>query len=458
MSVHALAGLLALNLLYLVCGAAVLWLARGWPTWLDFARLAGLAYLVGLVVAATLWTLLLIAGVPFSGWLVLATPAVLLAFALLVRKRLGREAPELGSIRPSTGVLVTACGVAAAGVFFEALFRSARLAGLQSWDGWSFWVPKGKVVYLLGELDEGFFTAFPGPSYPPLVPVLDAAAFSAMGGVDVSTLHLQFWFVGVGFAWAVAGLLSERVPGWILWPFVLLMLVTPRLGPRFTTPEADLLLDALFVVAAVLVLLWLLEPERWLLVLAAILLCGMVGTKREGILLAAILLFTAFLVSVRRRQLWPALAAVAVVTAAVGAPWRVWYLTRGVGGEVAGGGSDDAPGAARLWPSLELAFDVLFSTGYWSLVVPLAIGALVLALVVRAHLLVVFFGTLLVLVTVGGGLITWWIPELEITQELGANPIVRYMGAAALLAAVASPLLLAETWRRATELEARDAR
>lgn len=448
MSFGAIAGLVGLNLLYLACGLAVLWLVRGWATWVELVRLAGLAYVAGLALAGTLWTLTLVLGIPFSGWLILATPLVLGAAGVLGGRRLGRARPSLGAVEPSNALVVTAIGVAAAGVFLEALFRSARLAGLYNWDAWSFWVPKGKAIYLFGELDPGFFAALPGSSYPPLVPVLDAAAFHAMGGMDVSTLHLQFWFVGLGFVWALAGLFADRVPSWILWPSILLVLVAPRLGPRFTVPEADLLLDVLFVLAALLVLVWLLDGDRSALVLAAVLLCALVLTKREGMLLALLLVATAAAVSFdRRRLLWRPLSIVGLAAVLVGAPWRIWYLVRGIEGEGGGVGAED--GAERLWPSLRLAFDVLLSGSYWSLIVPIAIGAIALAFLARAYLPAVFVAALVLLITLGGGLITWAVPELEITQELGANPIVRYMGAATLLSAAATPLLLAHVWRAA---------
>ncbi|HET8969194.1 MAG TPA: hypothetical protein VFN06_07180, partial [Gaiellaceae bacterium] len=323
------------------------------------------------------------------------------------------------------------------------------LSGLYWWDAWSFWVPKAKAIYQFGELDVGFFTNLPGSSYPPLVPILDAAAFHAMGSTDVVTLHVQYWLFGVGFVWALAGVLAERVPDWILWPFVLLVLVAPRIGERFLVTEADLLLDYLFALAAVLVLMWLRDRERWRLVVATVGMCGMVLTKREGLLLAAVLVAAALLASARQwRSAWPPLIAASTVVVLVAIPWRIWYIAHGVAGEAPKNLNPTDTG--RLWPSLRLAFDVLFSSQYWSVIVPVAIGALVLAAIVRAYAAAVFVGALVLLVTLGGGWITWAIPELEITQELGANPIVRYMGAAALLCVAASPLLLAETWRATT--------
>jgi len=451
-NVHAVTGLLILNLLFLASGLGLLWLLRGWDTWVELGRLAGLAYLVGVATVGSLWTLLLIVGVPFSLAVVLGVPAAATVGSALLARRRGRDRPRGGSIGTGTSLIVTAVGISAVGVLIEGLFRTARLSGLYWWDAWSFWIPKAKAIYFFGSLDEEFFTTLPGSSYPPLVPVLDAAAFHVMGSPDVVSLHVQYWLFGVGFLWALAGILAERVPAWILGPFVLLVLVAPRIGRRFHITEADLLLDYFFVLAAVLVACWILDRARWRLVAAALMLSGMVLTKREGLLLAAVLIVAALLASARQwRLVWPSLGVVAVVVGVVAVPWRVWYVVHGIGGETpTGGGLDPTANTERLWPSFRLAFDVLFSSNYWSVIIPLALGALILAALARNYSLAVFFGGLVTLVTLGGGWITWAIPELEITQDLGGNPIVRYMGAAALLSCAASPLLLAAAWSAVT--------
>jgi hypothetical protein len=277
-----------------------------------------------------------------------------------------------------------------------------------------------------------------------------------MGSADVVTLHVQYWLLGAGFVWALAGLLAERVPAWMLWPFVLLLLVAPRIGPRFLITEADLFLDAMFVLAALLVALWLTGHERWRLIVATVLMSGMVLTKREGLLLAAVLVVSALLASAPQwRYAWPRIGVAAATVGVVALPWRVWYLVHGVSGEAPqGGGLNPTENSERLWPSFRLAFDVLLSSDYWSVLVPVAIGAIVLAALARVFGLAVFFGSLVLLVTLGGGWITWSITELEITQDLGGNPIVRYIGAAALLCAAASPQLLASAWSAVTSEEA----
>jgi hypothetical protein len=451
MSVGALAGLALLNLLFLASGTAVLWAFRGFATLLDVGRLAGLAYLVGVACVGSIWVLLLIVAVPFSNALVVLVPVALSVLAILVGRRYGRGLPEVGSVQWGPQVVVTAFGIAVVGVLLEAGFRSARLAGLYAWDAWSFWVPKAKAIYFFSELDEQFFTTLPGSSYPPLLPVLDAAAFHVMGSPDVVTLHVQHWLYGVGFTWALAGLLSTKAPAWILWPFVTLVVVAPRIGPRLDVPEADLLLDFFFVLAAVLMWFWLLDRSRWQLAAATVLLSGMVLTKREGLLLGAVLVVATLLASGRDiRAVWRPLAAMTAIAAAVGLPWRIWYVVQGVGAEgPSTSGLDPTENVSRLWPSIRLAIDVLADAGYWSGVTLLALAALVLAALARTWSPVVFFGSLVVLVTLAGGWITWAIPELEITEELGANPIVRFMGAAALACIAATPMLLTSAWQAA---------
>jgi hypothetical protein len=458
LSVHALAGLALLNLLFLGSGTAIVWALRGFASWVELVRLLGLAYLTGVAFVGSAWVLLLIVGLPFSYATVIAVPLTVFAVAVLAGRRYRRRLPARGSVGTGPALFAAAVAIAAVAIVLQAAFRAARLNGLYAWDAWSFWVPKAKAIYFFGELDQQFFTALPGSSYPPLVPVLDAAAFHVMGSADVVTLHVQYWLFGVGFVWALAGLLSTRVPAWILWPFVLLALVAPRVGLRLDVPEADLLLEFFFVISAVLVYFWLVDRQRWQLALATILLCGMVLTKREGLLLGAILVLATLLAAGRElRTVWRPIAVMVGVVIAVAVPWRIWYVAHGVGGEgPSSTGLDPSENVGRFWSSIRLAVEVLLDYGYWSLAAPLALGALLLGALARARVTVVFFGALVVLVTVGGGWITWAIPELEITEELGLNPIVRFMGAATLTCIAAAPLLLASAWSAATRAESEE--
>ena len=162
MSTGSLLGLVWLNALYLAAGLALLWWIGGFATWSEFARLAGLAYVGGVAVVGTTWVLLVICGVPFTGWTVLVVPVLGIALGVLGGLRGGRARPRRGALMLGRGAYVSAVGIAAAGVLLEAMFRGARLSGLYWWDAWSFWVPKAKILYLWGGLDKELFSTLPG--------------------------------------------------------------------------------------------------------------------------------------------------------------------------------------------------------------------------------------------------------------------------------------------------------
>jgi hypothetical protein len=333
----------------------------------------------------------------------------------------------------------------------EVLFRAARLQGLQAYDAWAFWVPKAKAIYFFGGLDHQVFTTFANPNYPPVVPILDAAAFHAMGSADVTTFHLQYWFLVVGATAAIAGCLYRHVPAWLLWPSLLLVLTVPRVASGLLVPQADVLVDVLFVVAALLLALWLRDGRAWRLAAAAILLAGASLTKREGLLFAAAALLVALVASYgRHRVAWPRLVAVAAVIAAAAVPWRLWYRSNGIGGEgpsaAGAGGSLD-----RMLDALRLSFDVLFDTTLWSVVPVVALVAVGAALVWGDRRMAAYVAVLLGLVFLGGAWVTYAFRELPITAQESANPIVRYTGAFVLLSAAATPLLLASVWRSGAE-------
>ena len=75
--------------------------------------------------------------------------------------------------------------LAAVVVVLEAGFRAARIHGLSAWDAGAFWVPKAEALFFTGEFDAAHFGTLPNPSYPPLVPILQASAFALMGSANV---------------------------------------------------------------------------------------------------------------------------------------------------------------------------------------------------------------------------------------------------------------------------------
>ena len=445
MTVRALTGLAALNLAYASVGLSLLWGFGALRRWSAFLRLSGLGYLVGLAAFGVLWTMLLVADVPFGGVaIVVSLVALGVAGATVARWR--RVPFWHGRPRVPAGgtLLVAAAGVALAGLFLESLFRVARLQSLQAYDAWAFWVPKGKAIYFFHGLDEHVFTTTPNSTYPPLQPILDATAFHAMGAADSTTLHVQFWFFLVGAVAAAAGLLHRHAPAWLLWPPLLLVLVVPRFGERLLEPLADVLVDILVVVAALLLALWLRDSAGWRLAAAAVLLAGAVNTKREGILFAACVLAAAFVAS-RPRQ-WPRLAVTSLAVGLAVLPWRIWAERHQIPS-----GAPSSFGTDRLAGALRLSFDVLYSNARWSVLPVVATIALGAAAVWGDRRLAAYVGLLALLLFAGGVWSTVGFPELAISADESGNPIVRYTGSMIFLAAVATPLLLASVWRGGEE-------
>ena len=460
MSWQSLAGLLALNLFALGVGSGLLWGIRGWVTWVELARLAGFAYLLGIAGLGIALTLELVVGVPFSLATILVTGAVLAAAGVAVGVRLGRPRPALGSVRLRSFGLAAAALAALVIVYLEALFRSARLSGLNAWDAWSFWVPKAQAIYVFGELDEQFFSELANPTYPPLVPTLEATAFTFMGSADVVTLHVQFWFLLVGFVGAVAGLLAPRVSPVLLWSLLLLVLVSPRSSGRTLDPQADFTLDYFFALATLLVAFWLLERQPWQLAVGD-------GLPR------------------RDDADETGRAAARGVPRGRGSPRLVAGLAAGMAAVGAGGGhrlrADDpvadlvqrarphgrgarerrerVPGHRPLVARFESVLAAWFDSGLWTIVVPLAIAAIVLAFLAGARLLPVFAALVYGFALAGFTWAIWAFTELElpISQDESVNPVVRLTGGVIILSAALVPLLLDAAWRGGDPAPAEDA-
>ena len=451
MSLSALLGLLAYNLVLLASGVGMLFAFRGWRSWGELFRLSGFAYMLGVGATGVLYTLELVADIPFTFASIVASAIGLLVAGAAIGRLLGRRLPPLRSkLRLPRLTWLGALFAAVSTIYAEALFRSGRLAGLSEYDAWAFWVPKAKAIYYFHGLDLDFFRSLPGQSYPPVVPALEAATFQFMGSADVVTLHLQFWFLFLGFLAAIFGLLVPRVSTLLLWPSVLLAVLTPQVTERVLQPQADMLLDELVALGAVLVAIWLTERQAWQLNAAMLFLAAAMLTKREGFLLSACIVAAALAVTVREaRRSWPRLALVGVVPALLSLPWRFWFQAHGLGSDAPeAGGTGLFHHLDRAWPSLELTVRDLFGYHLWLVVAPLTIGAVVAALLAGKRMLPLFVGAMLVLGVGGFTWITWAFPSLPITENASVNPITRAVGSLVVASCGLVPLLLAAAWRR----------
>jgi hypothetical protein len=445
---RSLVGILALNLVFLAAGGAVLWGIRGWRSWAEFVRLIGLAYLLGVAVEGVLATLVLVGGggvgVPF----VLVSALLVVVGGVVLGRHLERRRPTWHDERSTREpfALVAIAVAALAAVALEALFRVARLQGVAGWDGWAFWTPKAESIYFAGGLDVGALRQLANPSYPMLVPALQAMDFHFMGKADTVTLAVQYWILLTGFVLSLVALLRPRVPLWVLCPFLALLCVMPEVERRALHTMGDLPLDYFFVGAALCLALWLVEREPWLLASFGILLCASIATKREGQLLAACLVAATAIATWRSKRLWIPIVGTAALAYAINIPWRIWWSSRGLEPDTPELGLRELPSHAdRILPALHQTLGLLFSYDGWLLAVPLALASAILLASRRRFQLPVLYALTTLFGVIGYTWILWSFPSFGLTPSERATPIPRAIGALVILGVAFAPLMLAHS-------------
>jgi hypothetical protein len=442
MTVRALAGLVVLNVLLAVLGCALLCALRPGTTRRELLRLAGVAYLLGVAALMVALTILVVLGIPVNVLsTVLVGVALLVASAFSARRRRTRSDEQ----HPTAVVSIwSGALIALLVVVLEAVFRKGRLQGLIEFDGWDSWGPRTKALYHFGHLDPHFLAGLPGGSYPPGLPALLATGLHAIGSPDVVTLHLQYWFLGVGFLAALLGLLATRVTPLLLLPFVLVVFVLPDIRSRSVDMYGDLPLGFLVATAALLVALWLEERRPWQLPAASLLLAAAALTKREGVILAGCVVVAALAASSDRvRSDWPGLGGVFLSALAAAFLWQIWLWAEGLPGNGPSGGLHFLTDGRRGWDSLHVVAANLFTFNLWLISLTIAIAAAALCLLVRAWRLVVYIGMVIVVSMLGCTVILWSDPHLELTD---VNVVSRLVGTVALTVVALTPLALQRAW------------
>jgi hypothetical protein len=317
-----------------------------------------------------------------------------------------------------------------------------------TWDAWQFWLPKAEAIYYFHGLDTGLsgFTTYGNPEYPPLAPVMNAVGFHFMGSVHPAVMPLQQCLLLVGFAGSVAVLL-RRVPGWILYPSLAMILLAPQVFGEMFSVLPDQTLAYLLSVAAITGILWLEERQQAWLALATVFLAAAALTKAEGVLLAGLLAVVLLAADVIVRRRGARLTAVLLLGPLAIVPWKVWLATHSqpTSATVYSWTSLFHPGYLggridRLTGAMHYMVDLLANANLWSPILPLTFAALivlaptlrVLAAALAAWLLIAFFG----LATV------YWIgtPDLYWYLSSSADRVVTNLP---LVAGAALPLLLA---------------
>ena len=464
---RAIAGIVALDALYVLVGALLLD-ALGV---LDLRKLrvagVGLALVTGWALTGVTLATVLTLGAPVNVLVIVAVVAALAAGSLLLRRRLARRAPPppCPPRQWHEKLVAVAGGAVVALSLGAALVRAASEGADRSWDAWAFWIAKAKTLVYFGGLDTGpgGFTSFANPEYPPFAPALEAATFSFMGEVAPAYLPLQHWSVTAAFFAAVVALLAPRVPAYALWPALALLAAAPGFRWLATTVMADLQLAIMLALAAVLLALLIVEFDARLLAAVSVFLAAAALLKTEGLVLAVALAVVASLVSLGRAPArWHAAAkvgALALVPVVALAPWKLWLRANDVpfSSPVFDYGLLFRPDelADRL-PRLTYAGDemlrIVFEPDRWLLLAPVVVAAVVLVAVRGSRLGFAAAGWL------GASFLAlaaaYWFGTVDLHWHVRTSA-ERVLTSVAMIGGALLPLLLADAERRYGDAPAR---
>lgn len=447
-------GLAALDVLLFLAGLAVLDALGLVRSGRDALRHSGLALVVGWASVGVVESWMLVVGAPLTRWVVTSICFAIAAAGVLMRRRIPSR--RLRLVRESgLSSLLAVAGAAVVFVQLAALLRRTATQGAPlQFDAWAFWLPKARTIFDFGGLDTGVggFTSFASPSYPPLVPALDASVFAFTGNTQASPLAVQEWLIAAAFFGALWSLLAVRVRPAILWPCLALLASLPNFIAMIGSSLGDEPLMLLLGLGSACAALWLLERDTRYAALAAIFLAAAALAKNEGMPPALVLAVTMLAVALARRPRRPLVPALVLLAPlAAFAPWRIWIRVHGLPP------STDYRLSDLLHPDLlgdrvhRLSYAVnalpahVFSRQQWLIAVPLMLAAALLA-APRCPAL-----SLLALASVGsvvaGLLAVYWIGSRPVAWYVTTSAD-RVITSAVVMAVVFLPLLLGEASRQ----------
>jgi hypothetical protein len=429
---------LAANGLVLAAGVGVLGLAgRG----LDGPAAVALAYAAGAAAVGVVVPLALLAGLPFSLWLVGAVAVVLLAAGVARR----RVAPPPPALRPSRLALVVWAGVIAV---LALLFVDVLYQPLWSPDAWGIWAPKARSIVLHDALDAEFMRSYPNDAdYPLLLPSLEALAYEASGRSTL-LLDLQHWLLLAALPGAVAALVRDRVPALLVAALALALVVAPSLQIQAATALADFPLAVFVALTGLTAWRWLELGDRSALGLLALFAAAALATKVEARLFVGALVAVAVVLAWRSSRRTAALTAAAGAAAALVAvvPWLAWTRRHDLANYYTGGRPDRDGEESRVAragiASVRLVAESLDPTS-WLLLGLLGAAAVVLGLgSVRARRAAVLAGATM-LVSLAGLVWVYLNTPFRTVDSYLDHSARRIVTSLVLLAAVFAPVLLA---------------
>jgi hypothetical protein len=312
------------------------------------------------------------------------TSVVMTALALggcaWVRRRqvIGRRLHWPPGLSRTSVPLLVCLSVAAPVVLYVALLADGR--PLQIWDSWVTWGMKARLIWQTDTIPPAVYAdpsrAVTLLSYPLLLPLLEAWLYAWVGAPDDRLAGL----VVVGAYAALLGavyiaLRGRGIPAWLATAGVVYVCSIWTVAGLAGLAFADVPLALFALVAGIYLVRWLVGGPPGALVVAAVASGALGWTKREGLVLFA-LLVAASLVASRR---WRTPATLALGGLVVAGPWLAFIAWRG------------APDWQFVTPSPAIAFEHRDRLGFvfgtlarwsiepgWSFVWPLGVLGLLL--------------------------------------------------------------------------------
>ena len=442
--IRSLAGLVFANAVFFAAGA-------GLVRFLGFRLRShpGVAYMAGLGTVGVVSTLMLMAGLALHGWQVLVLCALLASLGLVGRDRLvGTSAKTDRRVALPTGGLL--------GGYLVVLFVQCVFQALNSWDAWAKWTMKARAIVLLGGLDTSVFANHAYQplvlDYPMLIPALEAVDFRFMGRLDNLVIHVQFWFLLVGFLVAAYELLRDRVPQALLWPALLVVGTAPALADNLTSAYGDAPVAFFFALAAIAGWRWLATAERPALWFLGLMGGAAVATKPEGSAFVLGLFVVLVVFTLVRRQAVVPLAAPAAWCLISIVPWRIWISDHGIRSSTPIGKGLNPSYLVdrfdRVWPSVRTIVEKSFAAD-WLAILPVALAVGLLVLTWRRWSAPLFAGGVLAVVFLAL-LWAYWVqrPGLHYLLSTSGSRTVTTL---VVVAGVFLPILGAELLRSYTD-------
>ena len=226
------------------------------------------------------------------------------------------------------GLIVLGGALLALGLV-TAFIYGLRAEADSSQDLYTTWLVKAKAIYFFHRFSTdlsgtGTYSPHSFASYPMLMPTLTATSFHFMGAARTVLLPLQQSLVVIAFFGSVITLVSARVPRWILYPALSMLLLAPGYWHRVIFVLPDLTLGYFVALAGVVGILWLEEQRDAWLVVGVLFVAAATLTKAEGLGLAGGIAIVVIAAGVAMHGLRGLRALVLLLGSLFIVPWFVW--------------------------------------------------------------------------------------------------------------------------------------